>query len=231
MKALQKFLIKSGIENVDALLNKFLLFSGELQKANKTVNLTAITEPHEIEVKHFIDSLSGLEFIQGEVLDIGAGAGFPSIPLALVKEDVRITMAESVGKKTEFLRAVCTTLELRNVRIIHSRIEDLDKSVLYDTVVARALGALNIICEYALPFLKVGGLFIAYKAQKAQEELAAAQNALRILGGAVEDVVPYECIFNGERHERNLVLIRKISTGIDDGKYPRGQNKPRLKPL
>ena len=229
MKLLANYLKQLDINNSEEVLEKLMLFFTDLLIINKTMNLTRIIEKEEAEQKHFIDSLSVVPYLTGTILDIGAGAGFPSIPLAICKPDISFTLVDSVGKKVDFLQKICASLELKNTFVLKSRAEDLSKTKQYETVLARGLGPLNIICEYCLPFVKINGLFIAYKAQKAEEELIAAQNALKILGGKLEKRVPYQLIVNDEIHARELLLIRKIKE--TDPKYPRGGNKARLSPL
>ena len=211
------------------LFYKMSIFYEALTKANQLMNLTSITDAEEAEQKHFIDSLKALPFLYGEVLDIGAGAGFPSVPLAICMPDVSFTLVDSVGKKLDFIESVKELLRLHNIKTVKSRAEDLPKTKRYDCVLARGVAPLNILCEYCLPFIKQGGLLIAYKAQKAEEEVKAAQNALKILGGMVEKIMAYQLAVQEEKHGRNLILIQKIKEC--SGLYPRSGNKPRLKPL
>ncbi|MCL2796982.1 MAG: 16S rRNA (guanine(527)-N(7))-methyltransferase RsmG [Firmicutes bacterium] len=217
-------------------------FEALIQK-NKYVNLTSITEWEEAEQKHLIDSLTAYPLIveeqekksikqekkRIEVLDVGAGAGFPSIPLAMCLKEVNFTLVESVGKKVDFLESVKESFKLENIRPVKSRIEEFSKINRFDFVLARGVAELNIVCEYGLPFLRVGGRLVAYKAQKAEEEILAAQNALGILGGKIEKKIPYVLTVKGEVLERVLIVIKK--TKETDSKYPRIGNKPRLKPL
>ena len=163
------------------------------------------------------------------MLDIGAGAGFPSIPLAVCIDDIRFTLVESVGKKTSFLEHIKNALGLENVTVIKSRAEDLPKNKKYDITLGRGVAPLNTLCEYSLPFLKTEGRMVAFKGQKADEEISAAQNALLILGGAIENKISYTLNVGEEVFERALIIIKKVSE--TDEKYPRAGNKPRLKPL
>ena len=231
MKNLIKLLNQLELAEPEAVAERFKTFYRMLTRANAEFNLTSVMGSEETEQKHFIDSLSAYEHIKENmrVLDIGAGAGFPSIPLALCKSKAQFMLIDGTGKKIEFLKKVKDALELTNVTVLKIRIEDLLKNPRYDYVVARGVAELRTLCEYALPFLKVGGRLLAYKAQKAEEEIKAAQNALKVLSGTVEKIVPYQLTVNNETFERNLLFIKKLKEA--DPKYPRGGNKPRLDPL
>lgn len=199
---------------------------------NEKFNLTAITDEKDIENKHFLDSAMGVDkFItSASVAEIGSGAGFPSVPLKILRDDLFFTLIESTGKKCEFLRTVVKELGLKGVTVINGRAEDLGKDGFYrekfDYAVARAVARLNILCEYCMPFVKVGGEFIAYKGS-AEEEIKEAVNAVKILGGkyVYEDV--YELPENAGK--RTLVGIKKISQ--TPPVYPRGNGKERKKPI
>ncbi len=194
---------------------------------NERFNLTAITQKEEVEIKHFIDSLASEELIEknSTVLDIGSGAGFPSIPLKIVREDIDLTMVDSVNKKVGFLNEIISKLNLKNAVAIHSRAEDLNKDKKYDFVVSRAVASLSTLLEYCLPFVKEGGYLIAYKSEKTDEEILESKNALAVLGGSVEKVIDKS--HNGLN--RKLIVVKKIAP--TPSKYPRGKNLPRVKPL
>ena len=194
---------------------------------NERFNLTAITEKDEVEVKHFIDSLSSVDLISenASLLDIGSGAGFPSLPLKIVRPDITLTMVDSVNKKVGFLNEVVKRLNLEGAEAIHSRAEDLDKDKKYDFVVSRAVASLSTLLEYCLPFVKEGGYLIAYKSEKTDEEILESKNTLTILGGAIDKVVDKS--HNGLN--RKLIVVKKIAP--TPKKYPRGKNLPRVKPL
>lgn len=227
---LLNYLKNISAEHAEEKLELFSLFKNYLLEQNKLFNLTAITDEKEIEKKHFIDSLAAYPYINGSVLDIGSGAGFPSLPLKIVYQQNHFTLVDSLNKRVEFLKRVFELLHLENCRAIHTRIEDFKEKNSFDTVVARAVAGMNTLCEYALPFLKTGGLFIAYKTYGSvlDEELKKATNALSVLGGCVEDVVKVENEYM-EDVCHALVLIRKIKDTPQ--KYPRGQNKPRNSPI
>lgn len=229
MSTLEKLIIQNGYD--DKKIKKFERFFELITEYNEKFNLTAITDKRETEYKHFIDSLAALSEIQGKVLDIGAGAGFPSVPLAILREDCNFLTLDSVNKKVEFLKTVINELELKNVSAIHSRVEDLKKTheKRFDCCVVRAVAKLNILAEYSLPYLKVNGILIAYKSGGAEEEINEAKSALFILGGKKEKILNKNYSFNGETFERNLVIIKKIKETPE--KYPRGGNKPKTDPL
>ncbi len=223
---LEKFLSINGYKGKE----KFDEYRDFLKFYNaEKCNLTSITDDGEIELKHFIDSLVGEKFIpfNSSVLDLGSGAGFPGLPLKIVREDINLTMLDSVNKKVEFLKATIKKLNLANACAVHSRIEDLPKDKKFDIVVSRAVASLSTLLEYALPFIKKDGLFIAYKSGTIEEEMKAAQNALKILGGEVISIE--EIILFGSDIQRTLILVKKIKE--TDNKYPRGKNLPRVKPL
>ncbi len=210
-------------------VEKFERYYALLVEWNERFNLTAITEKNDVFVKHFLDSISAAPLIpqNARVLDIGAGAGFPSLPLKIARDDLSVTCVDSVNKKVTFLGTVIDELGLKNARAIHSRAEDLPKTG-YDVVVSRAVASLNVLCEYCLPFVKIGGALIAYKSEKTDEELAAATNAIKILGGKVKEIRDVSDFVGGET-TRKLIVIEKIAP--TPPKYPRGKNLPRLKPL
>ena len=199
-----------------------------LTERNQVVNLTAITEPSEIRVKHFADSLTGLDLIKegASILDIGSGAGFPGIPLKIARDDLTVTLLDSVNKKVAFMNDVILDLGLKNITAVHARIEDFPHKAEFDAVVSRAVAELTTLVEYALPFVKVGGCFIAYKSEKAEAEAKSAGKAIAVLGGKIREI----CEVNvAPDITRKLIVIDKIAP--TPPKYPRGKNLPRLKPL
>lgn len=206
----------------------YKIYMDYLLEVNSHTNLTAITDPSEIEIKHFKDSLTVLDYIKegDKVLDIGAGAGFPGIPLRIEKE-IDLTLIDSVNKKVKFMNEVIEKLELENTRAIHVRAEDFakDQREKCDVVVSRAVANMRTLSEYCLPFLKVGGLFIALKGPKAMEELEDAQNAIEILGGKVIKTESIDLSGN----DRVNIVIQKIKK--TKNKYPRGKNLPKKAPL
>lgn len=199
-----------------------------LTERNEKVNLTAITDPDEIRVKHFTDSLAAIDLIKtgATVLDIGSGAGFPGIPLKIARDDISVTLLDSVNKKVAFMNDVIADLGLENIEAVHARIEDFPHKGEFDVAVSRAVAELTTLAEYALPFVKVGGTFVAYKSEKAEAEAAAAGNAVALLGGRLREIREVNV---APGLTRKLIVVDKIDpTPL---KYPRGKNLPRLKPL
>lgn len=210
--------------------DKFMRFRELLISYNQRYNLTAITEEKEITYKHFLDSLAGESlFSKGaNVAEIGSGAGFPSIPLKIYREDLQFTLFESTGKKCEFLKTVIKELGLEGVAVENMRAEDGAKGKYreqFDVSCARAVARMNTLTEYCLPFVRVGGKMIAYKGN--EEEVEEARNAVRILGGAIEECYFYELPEN--YGSRVLAVVNKIKE--TPAKYPRGNGKERRKPI
>lgn len=207
---------------------KYKAYTDYLLEVNSHTNLTTITDPSEIELKHFKDSLTVLDYIKegDRVLDLGAGAGFPGIPLRIEK-DFDLTLIDSVNKKVNFMNEVIEILGLSNARAIHTRAEDFAKEnrEAFDVVVSRAVANMSTLSELCLPFVKVGGLFIALKGPKADEEVKAAANSLEILGG---EVIKMEGL-DLDGNERVNVIVKKVRSCKKT--YPRGQNLPKRKPL
>lgn len=204
------------------------IYSDYLIEVNSHTNLTSITDPEEIKIKHFEDSLSVLPYIKegNKVLDIGAGAGFPGIPLRIEK-NFDLTLVDSVNKKVNFMNEVIDKLDLSNARAIHTRAEDFAKEnrESFDVVVSRAVANMATLSELCLPFLKVGGIFIALKGPKADEELEAAQNAIKILGGQVKEIERFKI----DDNDRINIIVEKIHP--TKKKYPRGKNQAKKNPL
>ncbi|MFH1347557.1 MAG: 16S rRNA (guanine(527)-N(7))-methyltransferase RsmG [Candidatus Margulisiibacteriota bacterium] len=210
----------------------FDIYSEALLEWNEKFNLTAITDPEEIRLKHFEDSLAILQTIQltnQSIIDIGAGAGFPGIPLKIKCPNIKLTLLEATKKKVEFLRHIVALLKLQDVKIISGRAEDIarEQRGLFDLAVSRAVAKLNILCEYCLPFVKVGGQFIAYKEEEVEDEVKEANNAIEILGGKLKEIkkvsLPNSNII------RSLVIIEKISP--TPHKYPRRTGMAKKRPL
>ena len=214
-------------------LDRFEKLAELLVKQNKTMNLTAITDPDGIAVKHFTDSisvLSAVEFKSGaKVLDVGTGAGFPGIPLLIMKPDIDLTMLDSTAKKLKYVANTVDSLGL-NANVLHSRAEEAAQKPEYresfDIVCSRAVAALNILCEYCLPFVKKDGIFAAMKGAKAQEEIEVANNAIKTLGGEIIDKKSFTL---SDGAERTIIIIKKISQNLP--KYPRSSAQIAKKPL
>lgn len=226
---MRNLFINYNVNITDEQFEKFEKYYDLLVFYNEKFNITNITEKREVFVKHFIDSILGVDKICGKTLiDVGSGGGFPAIPIKIMKDDLTVTMIEATGKKCNFLNAVIKELNLKNICVINGRAEDLSKDVKYrenfDVCTARAVARLNTLCEYCMPFVKVGGTFVSYKAN-AQEELKEAESAIKILGGKIKDVYNY----NLEDANRTLISIEKVYK--TDKKYPRGNGKERKSPL
>ncbi len=235
---INKELLKSnaaslGVELNDIALEKFDTLAQLLIEQNKTMNLTAITDPDEVVIKHFADSVSLFSAVipeeNAKILDLGTGAGFPGIPLLIARPDIRLTMVDSTAKK---LRYVADTVEKLGLEaeVLHARAEEAGKNPeyreKYDIVCSRAVAALNVLSEYCLPFVKVGGVFVAMKGAKAEEEIADAKKAIGILGGKIIDKKTFTLSDGGER---TLIIIKKISQ--TSAKYPRVSAQISKKPL
>lgn len=209
--------------------DKFDAYYKLLVEWNEKINLTAITQHDEVFVKHFEDSLYGTNIIpkNAKLCDVGSGAGFPGIPLAVVREDLCVTLVDSLNKRINFLQTVAEQLNL-NISCIHTRAEDAGKGKLresFDVVCARAVARLNTLCEYCLPLVKVGGLFLAYKSA-ADEEVQESKNAIKLLGGKIDEIKKFK-LSNGDL--RSIIVIKKIAA--TPSKYPRGKGKERSLPL
>ncbi|MGY2894252.1 16S rRNA (guanine(527)-N(7))-methyltransferase RsmG [Deinococcus sp. UYEF24] len=221
--------------DVSEQLDRFALLLKLLQEGNARINLTALKSERDIVLKHFVDSLSCLRggFLDGElkVLDLGTGAGFPSLPLALVQPLLSMVPLDSTRKKIEYVRATAETLELKNVSPLVGRAETLGHDPAhreaYDRVVVRAVASLPVLVELALPLLRLGGMLVAQKGPITEEELSAGRRAAKLLGGVVEAVTPFELPVLGD--PRTLVCVRKV--GPTPKKYPRQDGLPAKHPL
>lgn len=220
------------IELNNLQLDQFMMYSNLLLEWNEKFNLTSITDPEEIVIKHFLDSLTLGKLIQGNRLaDIGTGAGFPGVPLKILFPQLQLFLVDSLAKRLDFLKVVCENLGLKQVEVVHSRAEDFGRDPKYretfDTVTSRAVARLPVLLEYALPLLKRGGHFLAAKGSMADEEVAESVKALQLLGGKIDKVVRFN--LGSEAEHRAIVDIQKIS--ITPKAYPRKAGTPAKKPL
>lgn len=222
---------ENGIILDDTALDRFDTYAELLVEWNGKMNLTAITEPEEIEVKHFLDCLMlpkyfNLDYIQ-TVIDVGAGAGFPSVPLLIYKPDLCLTMMDAINKRLTFLDTAVHALGLE-AQLIHERAEaagqDENYREKFDLVTARAVAPMNVLAEYCLPFVKVGGYFVALKGSN--DDTEEAKNAIATLGGEIVDNISYK--LNGTE-PRSIVVIKKISQ--TPTQFPRKSKKISTKPL
>lgn len=223
---------KIDIELTEKQVKQFYNYMNLLIEWNNKINLTAITEPKEIILKHFVDCATINKFIdENKVLDIGTGAGFPGIPLKIINEDLEITLADSLNKRIKFLDIVIETLELNKIETIHARAEELAKNKKYrqsyDIVVSRAVAALNVLLEYTTPFIKVGGKVICMKGNNVEEEIKESKNAIKILG---TKLLPVEKVVLPDTEiTRNIITVEKIKN--TPAKYPRRAGTPAKEPL
>ncbi|MBE7074160.1 MAG: 16S rRNA (guanine(527)-N(7))-methyltransferase RsmG [Clostridiales bacterium] len=231
-----KDLLKQSFEKYnivlnDIQLNQFELYYHYLVEENEKFNLTAITDKNEVVIKHFVDSV--LPYAQlsrnSSVIDVGTGAGFPGVPLKILRPDIKLTLLDSLNKRIEFLKRLCEKLDLQNVTFVHSRAEDYVKEQRekFDFAVSRAVASVPTLSEYLLPYIKKGGKVLMYKGSKSDEELALGKNAIRTLGGKVDKVLNFNLAEVDS--ERNIVVIEKIS--LTPVKFPRGKNLPKIKPI
>ena len=200
---------------------------------NQRFNLTTITAQTEVITKHFLDSVLGIKLIKqnARVIDIGTGAGFPGIPIKIMREDVELHLVDSLQKRTVFLNEVVKTLELENVFVVHERAETMANNPVlretYDYCVSRAVAKLKTILEYCSPFVKIGGSVIAYKAQQLPQEITEAKEAITKLNLKQTNLVNFN--ISETESERNIVEFIKLKH--TPSQYPRLQNKPKTNPL
>lgn len=212
---------------------KFEAYFKKLVEVNEVMNLTSIIDHDGVYNKHFLDSLSIAKAIdldkEQTLLDVGSGAGFPSIPLAIVSNKISVTIIDALNKRISFLNDLAKELELDNVKALHIRAEEYakEKRNSFDIVTARAVARLNILSELCLPLVKVGGYFIAMKSQDYKDELKEALNGIQILGGSVEATIPFE--LPDDQGFRTLIIIKKVKE--TNKKYPRAFARIKEKPL
>lgn len=225
---LTKELENAGIAYDEEKLDKLKIYSDLLTEWNEKINLTAITDDDGIAIKHFYDSLMLIKYFDikenAKMVDVGTGAGFPSIPCKIFRSDVELTLLDSLNKRINFLKEVGEGVNLKNTEYVHARAEEGGKNKDYrekfDVATARAVANLAVLSEYCLPFVKVGGYFVALKGPDCEEEINEAKSAIKKLGGEIEKVVTYEL---PDESGRTIVVIKKISTTL--AKYPRTSAK------
>lgn len=222
-----------GVELENSQVNAFMKYMDMLKEWNKRINLTAIEEDEEIVVKHFLDSMSIIPYIESNdtrLIDIGTGAGFPGIPVKICRGNVKVTLLDSLEKRINFLKEVISSLGLQGIDAVHGRAEDFGQNPQYrekfDYAVARAVASLPVLLEYCLPFVKTGGLFIAMKGSNI-EEVDLSSKALEILGGEIENI--YTLVIPSSDIKRNIITVRKLRQ--TPTKYPRKAGKPSKVPL
>ena len=224
-----------GLHLTRSQLSALSLYERELIDWNTRFNLTAIRDPHEIHIKHFLDSLTCLMALRetpfDRLIDVGTGAGFPGIPLKIIFPQMQLTLVESVGKKAEFCRHVVNILDLKRVEVVQDRAENLGQNPAYreqyDWAVARAVAILPVLAEYLLPLVRVGGSMLAMKGESGPVEAHSAERALRVLGGHLRQLLPVA--LPGVAEERYLVMIDKVAATPKG--YPRKVGIPARRPL
>mgnify|MGYP004607464823 FL=1 len=220
------------IELTKEQIEKYYNYMNLLLEWNEKINLTAIIEPREIILKHFVDSLTIAKYIKDDekLIDVGTGAGFPGIPLSIVKENTDIVLLDSLNKRINFLEEVKENLKLENITTIHGRAEEFGKNKkereIYDIATSRAVAPLNILLEYLLPLVKVGGKAICMKGSNI-EEIENAKNALEILGGKIEKIE--EITLPNSDIKRNIIIVKKVKN--TPSKYPRKPGTPSKEPI
>lgn len=230
---LMSIMKEAGFDLTDHQASLLLLYYERLVETNKVMNLTAVTEFDEVVRKHFADSLSLIKYMPltsgTRMIDVGTGAGFPGLPLAIICPDVRVTLMDSLNKRIRFLEGLIDEMKLENVTAVHARAEELAFDQAYreffDLAVSRAVANMSTLLEYTLPFVKTGGRFAAYKSLKGEDELEAAKKALYLLGGKTDKVETFD-LFG---MERSLIIIKK--TAVTPRTYPRKAGTPAKKPL
>ncbi len=226
-------LVDFGIELSEKQKEQFSKYKDLLKEWNEKINITAITDDKEIDIKHFLDSLTPLKYFDGnkKVIDVGTGGGFPGLPLKIFNNDLDITLLDSLNKRIVFLNKVIEELKLSGIEAVHGRAEELGRSIVYrekyDICVSRAVASLNTLAEYCMPFVKVGGYFISMKGPNVEEELNESENGIKILGGKIvkKEIV----ILPKSDIEHSLIIIEKIKE--TSTKYPRAGGKPKKNPL
>ena len=220
------------IELTKEQIEKYYNYMNLLLEWNEKINLTAIIEPREIILKHFVDSLTIAKYIKDDekLIDVGTGAGFPGIPLSIVKENTDIVLLDSLNKRINFLEEIKQNLKLKNITTIHGRAEEFGKNKnereKYDIATSRAVASLNILLEYLLPLVKVGGRAICMKGSNI-EEIENAKNALEILGGKIEKIE--EITLPNSDIKRNIIIVKKVKN--TPSKYPRKPGTPSKEPI
>lgn len=227
--------IEYGLNLTEDQISAFNKYYELLYEWNKKINLTAITEPKDVAIKHMVDSLSCFKadlFKENtSLIDVGTGAGFPGLPLKIFYPSLKLTLLDSLNKRVKFLQLVVDELGLKDVEVIHARSEEAARNKKYrekfDLATARAVARLPIICEYCLPFVKDGGTFIALKGRQYEEEATQAQKAIKILGGEIADIMPVKLPEIDDK--RAVIYIKKIKSTPKT--YPRKAGTPERNPI
>ena len=228
---IKNLFLKYNFKLNDEQVFQFEKYFDFLIEENKKFNLTAITEPKDVVIKHFIDSVFPANKIKenAKVIDVGSGAGFPGIPLKILRPDLKITLIDSLQKRVKFLNELIEKLSLENIEALHYRAEDYaqTKRESFDVAISRAVASIPTLAEYLIPFVKKGGFIFMYKGTKINEELSIGKKAIEVLGGKVKDIL--EEIVEEIESSRFVLVIEKIKN--TNKTYPRGKNLPKNKPI
>ena len=224
----------NGINLDEGQLEKFEQYKNFLLEYNSHTNLTSITEPEDIAIKHFLDSILVGKFFEipknAKAVDVGTGAGFPGVPIKIFRDDISLTLVDSLNKRIKFLNKLCQKINI-SANIIHARAEELGHKEefreKFDIAVSRAVAPLNVLCEYCIPYLKTGGFFISLKGSNVEEEVKNAKNAIAVLGSEIQDIKSFELPKN--KGFRSIVIIKKNRNITKN--YPRSNSQISKKPL
>lgn len=223
---------KYGIALTESQAEAFEDYYQFLVQENQKYNLTAITEKEEVVIKHFVDSALPFAHISqnSKVVDVGTGAGFPSVPLKILRPDIELYLVDSLQKRINFLNMLIEKLKLKNVHTFHSRSEDFAQNnrEKFDIALSRAVASIPTLAEYLLPLVRVDGKALMYKGEKALEELELGKNAIAVLGGKSGEIHEY-ILEESDNSKRFVIEVDKIKH--TDKKYPRGRNLPKVKPI
>lgn len=232
-KIMTLYATKLNIKFTEEQIEKFYQYMNMLLEWNEKINLTAIVEPKEVILKHFIDSLTINKYLKenSTLADVGTGAGFPGIPLKILRPDIKITLVDSLNKRINFLNEVIEKLNLENIVTVHSRIEDFGKNKNYrekfDYVTARAVANLAVLSEYLIPIAKIGGKCVCMKGNNVEDEITSAKNAISVLGGKLESVDEFK--LPNSDISRNVIVLSKVkNTPV---RFPRKAGMPSKEPL
>ncbi len=224
-----------GLELNEIKYNKFMLYKDLLKEWNEKINLTAITEDEDIVKKHFIDCIKAFKFegfnTADSIIDVGTGAGFPGVPISIMKEDCNVLLMDSLNKRVNFLNEVISKLDLQKVQAVHGRAEEMSRTgkyrEKYDIATSRAVANMCVLSEICIPYVKVGGYFVAMKGPNIEEELKESKNAISTLGGKLIDVIKVEIEDSDLNH--NLVVVQKVKSTPNT--FPRKYGSISKKPL
>lgn len=224
---------KLDVEINNNQIDKFYKYMEILLEWNQKINLTAITDCEEIILKHFVDSLTIERYVEkgSYLIDVGTGAGFPGIPIKIVREDIKMVLLDSLNKRIQFLNEVINQLGLKNIEAVHARVEEFGKNKEYrekfDIATSRAVANLSTLSEYMIPLVKVGGKCVCMKGKEVEQELQDAKNAINVLGGKAVDKVEFQLLDNDIN--RSIICISKVKS--TPSKYPRKPGTPSKEPI